>query len=76
MTTEQEISTRLAIEKLGTALHPTEKKKKRHYRVKDPVVNEERLARLRKQGWQKGQSGHPEGRPVNALSLTAILNKK
>ena len=70
MVTETDILTRIAVEKLGVGVEP-EKPKKRHY-----TNSEKSQEHLIKHQWKKGQSGNPKGRPINPLSLTALLNKK
>lgn len=67
--TESEISKKIAVEKLGLGVAPIKKKY--------PVTDKETRGRhLKDYLWKKGQSGNPKGRPINPLSLTALLNKK
>ena len=43
---------------------------------KQPETKEERLARLKKQGFQPGVSGNPAGRPEGSVSLTSMIKAK
>mgnify|MGYP001579450326 CR=1 FL=1 len=68
------LEARTASEILGAQLYPPEElPKKRKYTVTDKATRGQGIIPHR---WKKGQSGNPKGRPVNALSLTARLNKK
>lgn len=70
----QDISVRIASEKLM----PEEKvpKKRKYKMTPEAKVKRKNAEQLKEHQWKKGQSGNPKGRPINPLSLTALLNKK
>jgi hypothetical protein len=65
-------STLLDAALLGARLHEEPEREKRHY----DKTNQDNLARLRAQGWKKGQSGNPKGRPIKNLSLVSLVKER
>lgn len=75
--TGEEISARVAAERLGLGVEPDLKPKHRKYVMTEKgQAVKKRAEQLKEHQWKKGQSGNPKGRPINPLSLTALLNKK
>ena len=75
--TKPEITARLASERLGVDTSPAPEPEHRVYRQTPKGKAKKKEAKqLIPHQWKKGQSGNPKGRPINPLSLTALLNKK